>query len=294
MCFSDLSYADIEDNCKQHGVRGRLDHERIQEIINDYDPDEMEARAHGQFLFLSGRIYKCFDPKIHIVDPFEIPVNVNFYQINDPHDRKYPALSWIFLTDDEKAFIYDEWPEEPYEYLKSCPYTIEEICEIIKSKEGNVGFIRIMDPNIGMKTNQFTRKTVIQEYWKHGIKYRPGADDMALGHKAVRDMLKNKKLFIFRNCRNHWHFMQRYSWKDWQGKTAEGRSISENVGEKFKDFSDNIRYFALGFPRYKKPIQEKKEPTKMDEHREGHKRAQQMLQQRERDFVKYKDVRGIV
>ena len=85
-------FVDIEDNCQEHGVRGLIPHEKIEQIISAYDEEEKDARAHGKFLVLTGKVYKELKPH-HLIDPIDIPENAILYHINDPHDRKYPALT---------------------------------------------------------------------------------------------------------------------------------------------------------------------------------------------------------
>jgi len=63
-------FADIEDNCIKHGVRGYLEHENIAKMIKEYDQDEQEARAHGRFKHLTGLVFKNFNPEIHVIKPF--------------------------------------------------------------------------------------------------------------------------------------------------------------------------------------------------------------------------------
>ena len=60
-------YADVEDNCKQHGKRGFLEHKHIEQIADLYEEDEKEARLHGRFMGLIGLIYKDFDPRKHVL-----------------------------------------------------------------------------------------------------------------------------------------------------------------------------------------------------------------------------------
>lgn len=266
-------YADIEDNCIEHGVNGRLSHDKIQMIIVGYDADEIDARIHGQFGFLTGRVYKELDPAVHLVDPPEPPEGSLFFTINDPHDRKYPAISFVFMTPSEEFYVYDEFPNEPYENLKSCDLTIKDVAKIIREREGGHKFRRIMDPNFGMQRSAHTGRTTRGEYMVNGMPFVLGKNDMTLGHDAVRTLLnpEHPRLFISKKCRNHWHFMNRYAWKDFKGIAADEKSVSELVQDKFKDFCDNMRYLALDFPKYiaeKKAEREK--DKKVDAHRVGH------------------------
>src|SRR3990167_6530939 len=51
-----VRYGSSCENCKQHGVNGHLEHDRIEKILAQFPPDEREARYSGKPLSLSGRI----------------------------------------------------------------------------------------------------------------------------------------------------------------------------------------------------------------------------------------------
>ncbi len=50
--------ADIESACKQHGVRGHLEHSDIVNLIAEYSEDERQARIYGKFQHLIGLVFK--------------------------------------------------------------------------------------------------------------------------------------------------------------------------------------------------------------------------------------------
>ena len=111
----------------------------------------------------------------------------------------------------------------------------------------------------------------------NGLKYYLGSDSIEAGHDKIASMLKAKKLLFFNTCRNHCHFIDRYSWKDWKGKTGEDRSLSEKVSEKYTDFVRNIQYYALGYPKYEVPLPEPGKEIHVDAHLAGHRKILQRL-----------------
>src|SRR5690606_5782243 len=79
---------EIEQNCKEHGVRGILNHIDIEKMLAEYPPDEYEARAKGKFGHLMGRVHKLFDRNIHVIKPFQLNQrDYAVYQFLDPHPR---------------------------------------------------------------------------------------------------------------------------------------------------------------------------------------------------------------
>ena len=50
-----------------------LTKKNVQQYENELTNDEKTARIHGQFLHLSGRVYKEFQYEVHACEPFKIP-----------------------------------------------------------------------------------------------------------------------------------------------------------------------------------------------------------------------------
>ena len=46
--------AQVEDACKEHGVRGHLEHDHIMRMVAEYSEDEKQARVYGKFQHLVG------------------------------------------------------------------------------------------------------------------------------------------------------------------------------------------------------------------------------------------------
>jgi len=250
-----VTYTDIEDSCKEHGVRGFLDHKYIEQMVSQYDTEEIEARAHGRPMHLSGRIYKGFNESVHIVDDFPTPEDWPRANIVDPHDAHPFAISWVAVNNFNDYYVYDEYPTDPFESIKSNTLTFKDYATIIRNKEGKrIISRRLMDPNFGRKVYGNTKRTVADEMGDFGLVYDTTVNDsLDIGHSAVRERLQydlsqvitsiNKpKLFIFRSCRNHWVSMMRYQYKH----NPYG-AITDKVGieETYKHFCDNIRYLCV-------------------------------------------------
>jgi len=84
----DYVEAEMEDNCKIHGVRGILEHKHIQIMSDSFPEDEREARVFGKFGHLIGRVHKGFKRKVHVIKPFPIDEKrYTTYMALDPHPR---------------------------------------------------------------------------------------------------------------------------------------------------------------------------------------------------------------
>ena len=271
-----IIYADIESACIEHGIRGYLEHKNIEQMVAFYDPEEKAARAEGKPLHLAGRIYKMFNPDIHVI-PFEIAPqkNVQLYHILDPHDRKPWAMKWIIIHNTQTAYCIDEYPNRDFNEMFSDNKTYDEYVDIIHQKEDALFDIygvsvhkRIIDPNFGNKTVQLAERvddkahtTPKEELAKRGLKFKDGIDHIPSGHLKVREMLRYEKkdgeiilqprYFITDNCINSIKHLFRYSYK--KDDTMKDESAVE---EKYKDFCDLDRYFWMSAPVYRQGLKE--------------------------------------
>ncbi len=217
-----VMYADIEANCIEHGIRGRLKHSDIEDMLREYDIDELEARANGKFAHLGGVVYKSYDRELHLRDvEWRDPKHQYMYRmVIDPHDRMPPAVIWVRLDRFGRRAIIREWPSvddwqfggKPFHEIKdSGRWTIKDFCrtfiEIEEELEIPLNRIRrIMDPNFGSKRSSVTGRTIAQEYSVQSKKiyaqdeiyeeYPRFAfitdvrDELAVGHKKVKELLQ--------------------------------------------------------------------------------------------------------
>ena len=118
----------IWDNCKDYG--GYLSREDIDEFLSDVREDELEARLHGGFLHLAGRVFKQWQPQEPFwTTPFKIPEDWPRVCIVDPHPRKPVAVLWLAITPLNQAVVYRELFDKGLR-------TIEEVSARIKQLEG--------------------------------------------------------------------------------------------------------------------------------------------------------------
>lgn len=249
-------YAEDEDNCKEHGVRGILNHADIMRMRQEYDPDELEARTKGKFVHLIGLVYKLFHRDVHLIPPFEIPQDWPRYNILDPHDRKPFAFGWFAVNPLGDIYFYDEWPEEEFHKMKSCEKTIKEYAEIIKIKEGeDIIYRRIIDPNSGNARKTNSGLSIKEELAELGFYFIDGNDDIVAGHLKVKEYLKydnqkniKPKVFFFNTLKNFIYGMEHYVWDDYKGKIADDKDLKQKPKDRSKDFPDLIRYGLMDDP----------------------------------------------
>lgn len=254
-------YADVEKACKQHGVRGHLDHDTIQRQIAEYDSDEREARVGGKAMYLKGLIYKDFNPQVHVLKETVMPPSgATVYHVVDPHEDKPFAMIWAFVDGRGDIYVYDEWPNQEFEKWRSCNLGIKEYKDIMGDKEQGVTvYKRIIDRHFAEIRHMvgMTRKTLRDQFREVGIEFAPSyqaLEEVKAGILKVRDYLhyqpdrpldfNNKpKLFINPHCRNTIKHLSRWS-RD---------PKTEEVQDAFKDFCDVVRYLICDNPQIDKP-----------------------------------------
>jgi len=282
-----LVTAEIEDNCKTHGIRGILNHDDIERIIAEYPPEEKAARISGEPIHLSGRIFSLFDPDVHCVTPEHLPISDStLYLVCDPHDRKPFALGWYVIDSTGDAYIVDEWPNDPYHSMKSCDLTIKDYVDIINEKEkalGRKSEVRIIDARYGNRKSVQTGDTIRDEFDDYGIHFMNSYTDenasILTGHQRIKEMLwydrdseishTNKpKLFCSKKCLNHIYAFLHYAYAD--NKRMES-ALKEKPQEKYKDFMDCLRYFVMDNPYVdnQEEVYEPHVPTSWDKYRQG-------------------------
>lgn len=286
-------YGGIEDNCKQHGVRGRLDHEQIMRIVAEYDVDEREAREHGTFMHLIGLVYKGLHPSLHrhALEPEEFTntgenPKYRIYCVMDPHDAKPPMIGWFAVDQWENAWAIDEFPNRPeyppFHQIKNFSLTTEDICRIIMDREREHGWdpkliVRVMDPNFGAKKQQSVGLTVQQHVYRIGkklgypLRFTTNVlDDLVAGHKTVRDFLKvtpdnTVRFRVGMRCENIWYQLTHYARRPIDARRQEIDGPTERVAMKFKDGADVVRYFLVAF-KPPRPLRKKEPKSDIPEH----------------------------
>jgi len=274
----------VYDNLIENG--GILTPENVQQMINEYDEDDIDARVYGKSRIYSGRIIKEYDYQIHtqnIPISFETIIknykDYTFKLITDPHDRR-PSANIIAAIDcNYNVYIIAEYPfyrekcffqsgisecALPYHKIKDSSLTIEKTAAVLNQLLSEIGLLnqditihKVIDKNKGATPMSNTGKTIIETFADYHFNYEPAMDnDVSAGHSAIRDFLKVSsftnlpKLFIFPHCYNTYTALLRYTWDDHTGRAQDSRHYKEKPKEKFKDFIDLLRYL-LNVPKEK-------------------------------------------
>jgi len=219
----DYVTADVEDNCIEHGVRGMLKHDNIEKMLARYPEAEKEARAHGKFGHLLGLVHKNFEPKIHVIEPFQIDNNFTIYHAIDTHPRVPDANLWMAVNEKGQKYIIDEM---------SFTGTHVEQAQAIKTKESNWNMgSRLIDPSAFNDDKRTLEKSYAERLQDEGLIFRRGSKKLIDCIRKTEDdfkyqmregtMIVQPNVFIFSNNVKLIRELLHYVWDEYAGKGAD-------------------------------------------------------------------------
>lgn len=270
---------DIWDNCDEK-PGGQLSREAIEIVLSQYSDEEREMREKGVFGRLQGRIYKAFNPSVHVIDtlsPYHKECfnqgKYSLYIVTDPHDRKPFAVGWYAVFPNNDIIVMGEFPDSgfpPFHKITSFAWTPDNYAEMIRATEmagfGKPAEVRWIDPNFGEATQFATKMSIRQTFYKWGqengypLNFGLPNDKIIDGHLAVKSFLGDAekgiqpKLFVMRSCTNHIYGFTHYAYKE---EKNEQKGLSEAPQLVYKDFMDLVRYLCIMNPRYLEPTKER-------------------------------------
>ena len=246
--------ADVETACIQHGIRGFLQHEHIDNMISQYDEEDLQARVKGKFQHLIGLVYKMFTRRIHVIKPFEIN-HEDFVVVEalDPHPRNPDATMWLATNRKGQKFVVDEL------FMKG---TVSEAAERIKKKAAQYRIIkRIADPSaFNEDQHQETGMTLAQRLAGKGLEYEKATKTRTNSDRRIADaltytmvgqeMIKAPELYIFDDCVRTIFEIEHYRWQEWLGRAGETKDPSERPVDKDDHMIENLGRILVQEPKW--------------------------------------------
>lgn len=260
----DYVKASIWDNCKDiEGTRGMLAKVDIERMISQFPEDEQKARIDGEFGHILGLVHKGFDPKVHVIEPFDInDRDYTLYMALDCHPRIPDALLWMAVDQKGNKIIFDEL------YVNG---TTEEIVTKMKRKEdGRLIRDRLIDPSSSVEDKHTREVSLLKKFQKLKVKFRPGSkklhdcirrtDDAFRFEKKNGEMIKKPEVYIFSTCRGLIKELQNYAWQEWSGKSADMRDPKPQPIDRDDHMVENLhRLLIEEFKWRENPVVARKE-----------------------------------
>ena len=237
--------APVEAACKQHGVRGHLEHDNIQKMIAEYDEDERLARVEGKFQHMAGLIFKNFSRKIHVIKPFQINLrDYSVFEMLDPHPRNPDAVMWVATDRKGTHYVIDEL------YLK-CENGDEELAERIKTKASQYRVERrLCDPSAFI-VDQHTQKSLATRLSDYGLNYLEASKSRTASNRRIGTALgyvqlptgqfvKSPEVYFFDTCKRTIYEIEHWRWDEWSGRTSENKNSKEKPIDKDDHMIENL------------------------------------------------------
>jgi len=174
--------------------------------------DEKQCRLMGIPLFLSGLVYKEFDPSRHVLTQVprgwksynEPPDDYTIYFAIDPHPQTPHAVLFCAVSPQGYKFFYDE-------IFHHC--TIEDLSHRINNKTAGrfVGGGRC-DP-LAYIHDPISDGCMADAFFQHGVFFEKATKDLSGGIlKAKEELLKANNLYVCPTMTRFLWEVNRYSW----------------------------------------------------------------------------------
>lgn len=195
-----------------------LSKKEIENMTKSLPAEEIESRRYGKFMQNGGMVYSEFDENVHVIEPFDVPVEWQDNISIDP--GLHNPLSAHFYAVDYDGNVYVV--AEHYQAQKTVEYHAEKIKEIARKlnwKTDSKGFLRAIIDSAARQKTLASEKNVVELFYENGILVNPQVDkDMFAGISTVKSYLKtadgSTRLFIFKNCVNLIREIKNYWWGD--------------------------------------------------------------------------------
>lgn len=193
-----------------------LSKKEIQALSASLSEEELESRRYGKFIQAGGMVYPEFDQQIHVIDPFEIPLEWQDNISIDPGLKNPLSAHWYCVDFDGNVYVVAEHFQAGVEVSEHAR-KIKEICARLNWKTSNSGMITALIDSAAQQRTLASSKSVVDLFYNEGILVNPKVNkDLFSGISVVKRYLKDGEgkahLFIFKNCVNLISELKSYWW----------------------------------------------------------------------------------
>lgn len=233
-----------------------LDRKEVEIFEESLSEEDLESRKYGRFFDANGLVYKEFDERVNVIDPFDVPKDWYDNISIDPGLNNPLSCHWYAVDYDGNVYVIDEH----FEKNKDIDYhssKIRQKCEKLgwpTDSRGN--YSALIDSAAGQHTLNGS-KSVAELFYERGINVNTKVNkDLFSGISVVKSYLRNSlgesRLFIFRNCPNLIRELKSYFWGD-----------GDNPIKRDDHALDEMRYYLMT-----KPIAHLKPKTTIQKHKD--------------------------
>lgn len=232
----------------------------VEYMTESLSEESLNSRRYGKFGVGQGLVYPEFDPGIHVIQPFQVPVEWQDKLSIDPGLNNPLSCHWYAVDGDGNVYVV----AEHYESKKDVNYHAEKIKEISRRLNWHADSRGRYEALIDSAANQRTlacSKSVAELFYDNGIAVNTKVNkDVFSGINRVKEYLKVKngrpKLFIFENCVNMIREIKGY----WWGANDSPKKVDDHA-------MDELRYYISSKPLPPKPPTQTKTAIELDKER---------------------------
>ncbi|MBQ7227956.1 MAG: terminase family protein [Clostridia bacterium] len=215
-----------------------LDGEEVESLTASLSEDVLESRRYGRFIKRSGLVYPEFNENVHVIDPFDVPVEWQDCLSIDPGLNNPLACLWFAVDGDGTVFVVGEH----YSAGKDIDWHAEKIrekCAELKWRTDGKGRVSALIDSAANQRTLAGMRSVSELFRDRGILVNSNVNkDLFSGINTVKSYLSGApKLYVFRNCVNLIRELKTYAW-------GEG----ERPVKKDDHCADALRYYVMSKP----------------------------------------------
>lgn len=220
-----------------------LDEKEILLLEGSMDERTLQARRYGRFASAAeGLVYPEFDEGIHVIEPFDVPMEWQDTISIDPGLNNPLSAHWYAVDFDDNVYVV----YEHFEAGRDIDYhadAIKRICERLRWKTDSRGRICALIDSAAKQRTLSGVKSVVELFYERGILVNPDVEkDLFSGISRVKSYLNQKNglpnIYIFKSCVNLIRELKGYYWG------------SGDAPRKADDHSlDEMRYYLMTRPK---------------------------------------------
>lgn len=219
--------------------------EAIKAFLDSLDEDERRARESGHFITVGGKVFKNFDPNVHVIDPVLPPKEWQWYVSIDHGFNNPTAMIWHAVSPAGKIITFDE------HYASEM--TVKEHAEIFHQKckeHGKYPYLVVGDPAMAQRSG-INGMSIIQEYSICGVNIATQISSVSVGINRMIQYLRTPNPYwqITKNCINLITEMKKLRWEAYSSKKLQFQNNKqEKIHKKDDHACDSTRYLFTFMP----------------------------------------------
>lgn len=154
-------------------------------VLENLPEDRKQAMLYGNWDVFDGQFFREFNRNIHVIEPFEIPLEWNRYIAMD-YGLDMFAVLFVAVDAKGKAYVYNE--------IHKSDLIVSDARQTLKSIMRNHKYKAIYAPPDLWNRNRDTGKSTAELFFEGGIDLTKASNDRKAGWLNVKEWLKIKKV----------------------------------------------------------------------------------------------------